>query len=91
MNNYLSLWIKTPIATLLGLFLSISLLLNIIFILPLARDIELLIGMLLGFTLWISFLTLLMASRKLWRSVGFSVIALSCSILVNTLFLKVGV
>ncbi len=46
------MWPKSVTALLWGLVLSISLTLNINKLSPLARDVDLLLGVLLGFSLW---------------------------------------
>lgn len=88
MYQYQPLWLKAPVAILLALLLSISLLLNIIFALPMSRDVELLIGLLTGFILWVSLLAVFLASQKAWVNVYYGMAGLIVSIVFNLLYLK---
>ena len=63
-----SLWIKSPLAVLWGLVLSISLLLNAYHLLPLPIDVRLFIGLLLGFTIWAGVVTYCCAYQSIWEA-----------------------
>ena len=62
------MWAKTSAAIIGGCLVSISIMLNLNFLLPLAVDSRLLIGLLAAFPLWVATMVLSYASRSGWHA-----------------------
>ena len=83
------MWLKTLAALIAGCLISISLMLNLNYIIPLAIDTRLLIGLLAAFPLWIGAMVWCYASssgKQAWKRCGG---LLMVSIFFNGLFIWV--
>ncbi len=83
------MWSKTLAALIAGCLISISLMLNLNYILPLAVDTRLLIGLLAAFPLWVAAMVWCYGSRsakQAWRRCGG---LLMVSIFFNSVFILV--
>lgn len=81
------MWSKTSIAVIGGCLLSISLMLNLNFILPFEVDTRLFIGLLLAFPMWVSVMIWCYASEGFKQAFKRCSLLLIPSAVFNTLFL----
>lgn len=81
------MWPKTFIGFLFGLFLSISLVLNLNLLLPLAEDIRLLTGLVLAFPIWVGVLVWAFAHQKARSAAKHLSFVLIPSCLLNAILL----
>lgn len=81
------MWSKTAIAILGGCILSISLMLNLNFIMPFEVDTRLFIGLLLAFPLWVSVMIWCYASENFKHALKRCTFLLVPSAITNALFL----
>lgn len=80
------MWIRTLVALILGLLLNVSLMLNLAYLVPLPRDMYLLIGFIGGFLLWAGFATYYYSVASLKAPVVKGLLLLVVSSGVNSLF-----
>lgn len=80
------MWSRTLLALLLAFLLNVSLMLNLAYLVPMPRDIYLLIGFVGGFLLWAGFATYYYSVDALKKPVikGLSLLAVSAG--VNAVF-----
>jgi len=81
------MWSKTTIAVVGGCLLSISLMLNLNFILPFEVDTRLFIGLLLAFPLWVGIMIWCYTSESFKQAFKRCSLLLIPSAVFNTLFL----
>ncbi|NRA62807.1 MAG: hypothetical protein HRU25_18305 [Psychrobium sp.] len=81
------MWTKSLAAVIGGCILSISLMLNIRFLLPLEIESQLFIGLVLAFPLWVAVMVACYASRHAKQAWTRCLILLVPSALINTFFL----
>lgn len=81
------MWPKTIISVLGGCILSISLMLNLNFILPLEVDTRLFIGLLLAFPLWVGVMIWSYASENFKQALKRCLWLFLPSVVINALFL----
>ena len=81
------MWPKTFAALIGGCLISVSIMLNLNYLLPFAKDVKLLIGVLVGFPIWVAAMVYCYASSggwQAWKRCG-SIILVSAGI--NSYFL----
>jgi len=81
-----SLWVKTLIGFILGLFLSMGLMINIGFSLPISRDIFLLIAVLGGFIGWCAIISWFLCVQSIKKPAIICLVAFSLSSVINAWF-----
>lgn len=62
------MWPKSIAALIGGCLVSVSLMLNLNYLLPLATDVKLLIGVLIGFPMWVAAMVYCYASEGGWHA-----------------------
>ena len=81
------MWPKTISGLFLGLFLSMSIVLNINLILPLAEDVKLISGLVIAFPIWAGTLVWGYAYETAWAAAKKMSVILVPSILINVVLL----
>ncbi|MDP2560643.1 hypothetical protein [Psychrobium sp. 1_MG-2023] len=81
------MWPKTLIAIFVGCIVSISLMLNINYLMPFAIDTRLFIGLLCAFPIWVGVMTWCYASESAKQALKRCAILLVPSVAMNALFL----
>lgn len=80
------MWGKSIFGFFAGCVLSVSIMLNLNYLLPFAIDTKLLIGLLLGYPLWAGIMTYIYAQPTLKKALLHWGVAFSISIIINVLF-----
>ncbi|KAF7781111.1 MULTISPECIES: hypothetical protein [Pseudoalteromonas] len=78
------MWPKTLSGLFIGLFLSISVVLNLNLLLPFSEGTRLLIGLILAFPIWAAALVWAYSFPSAWKSFRALMLALVPSVLLNT-------
>ncbi|WP_085297364.1 hypothetical protein [Cognaticolwellia mytili] len=81
-----SLWSKTFIGLFLGFFLSMSLFMNIGFIVPLAKDVFLFIAVIGGFTVWSALISWFYCVQSIKRPALICLASFLVTALINAWF-----
>ena len=77
------MWGKTATGLFLGLLVTVSLLLNLFYLLPWAQDTKLLTGLLFGFVAWGSIMSWCYSLKTAWQSLRVLFPLLALSALLN--------
>ncbi|MCC2607447.1 hypothetical protein [Planctobacterium marinum] len=80
------MWAKTIVGIILSLVLSMSLFLNIAYLVPFPRDVYLFIGFVGGFLLWGGLFTVFYCYSSIKRPLLYCLITLAISATINGLF-----
>lgn len=80
------MWSKTSAALIAGCFISVSLMLNMNYLLPLETDTLLLSGLIIGFPIWAVTMVYCYASTTGLQAWKRCLIPLSLSVLLNVIF-----
>lgn len=78
-----SLWTQSIAAFFWGLLLSISIMLNLNKVMPLATDTRLFVGLLIGFTTWAVVITFCLSRNNAWQAARSCGLWLLISVLLN--------
>jgi hypothetical protein len=84
-----SLWLRTMAALLWGLVLSVSLMLNINYLLPLPTTIKLFVGLLLAFIIWAGVMTYCFSQSTAIKASLFCVKVFVVSAIINAAFILI--
>lgn len=81
------MWSRSLVALPVGLLLSVSLVLNLNFLLPSAVDVRLLIGLLIAFALWAGAMVFFYRQASAWRAARPVLLLLAASAAINAVFM----
>lgn len=84
------MWLKSGVALFIGLIINTSLMLNLTLLLPLAIDVLLLLGFVLGFIVWAGVMTWFYCCESLQQALRPCAPALLVSVALNILLLLGG-